>query len=270
MEPIILFRYHDCGDIVKGRVSLLRRLNPGVAIHGIFGGRTWNPETGRLFDTSYCLKLDGFSAWKNLDLAVLEWYLNLGRELKYTHAYVVEWDLVFVRGLTSVMPVPAPGESLLTGLTEVTEIADRWFWTTERNRRSAIYWRVLKRFAQEGYSFTGPYHACLGPATVLSRQFFEAYERLALPPWCHDELRLPLIHALGGLAVDDNGLYPRSWFSAESSERDRYFNTVRREVTPDCLYEAASQGCAAFHPVYQHLDEARCVQASLSSGEFRS
>jgi hypothetical protein len=259
MEPIIIFRYHDCRNVVKEHVSLLRRINPGMAIHGMFGGRSLKPELAYLFDSNYCPKLDGLLAWKNLDIAVLEWYRNLGRELNYTHAYVVEWDLIFLRAITAVMPVPAPGESLLTGLTDLADIADKWVWTAEGSRQPSTYWRALKRLVEERYSFTGPYQACRGPATVLSRRFFEAYDKLQLPPWCHDELRLPLIHAITGLAVGDTGLYPRSWFSAASSEREKYFNTDRLEVTPESLYAAASQGLVAFHPVYQHLDEARCA-----------
>jgi|HubBroStandDraft_1064217.scaffolds.fasta_scaffold43735_2 hypothetical protein len=261
MKPIVILRYHDHFPVVAQRVEWLRQLNHGITIHGMFGGKGSADEIVPLLDSNYKLTLDPFISWLNLDLAVLEWYRAFGRQLDYTHAYIVEWDLVYLRPLNEVLPVPEDGQSLLTGYTDMSEIEDRWVWTAGDTHIGTAerYWRVLRSFVTKHYAHhPGFYHACLGPGTVLSRRFFDEYDRLRLPSWCHDEIRMPLIHQLAGLPVADNGLYPAHWYEPATVEWATRFNTERVEVTPEKVYESYQQGYYAFHPVYQILDEAAC------------
>lgn len=267
MRPIVILRYHDHFPVTAQRVAWLRRLNPEIAIHGMFGGPHCPDDMAALLDSNYTLTLDPFLCWLNLDMAVLEWYRAIGKDLDFSHAYVVEWDLVYLRPLTEVLPVPQPGQSLLTGFTDMASIEAHWVWTAGDNHLGTAerHWRVLRSFVRNRFSHSGEFAACLGPGTVLSRDFFEGYDRLALPPWCHDEIRLPLIHQLAGLTMADNGLYPRDWYGPETPQWATRFNTERNEVCPEMVYESFKQGYYAFHPVYRLLDEESCGLGPVAS-----
>lgn len=257
-DKIVIFRYHDHLDVVKQRVHWLRNLNPGIKVYGMYGGEKPCPkDTSKLFDDNYELKLEQLYKWRNLDLAVLEWYRATGRNISFSHAYIVEWDLVYLTKLSEVIPNPKASESLLTGYIPLTRVEHKWSWVDGRNPESLKEWDDLKTYVHTRYSFDGPYSACLGPGTVLSREFFVAYDALKLPLLCHDELRLPLIHDISGLKIHDTKLYPPQWHTTETDDWVKRFNCLKWEVTPNALYEASTNGHVAFHPVYKQLDESR-------------
>jgi hypothetical protein len=250
-------RYHTHFEVVTQRVEWLRMLNPGTALHGIYGGRDPVPQSvAGLFDGHRCLALPEHLRWTAHDLAVMEWFRTVGRDHDFTHAYVVEWDMVFLEPIATAFGTPEPDESLLTGYTLLEDVEAKWSWTNGKFPRFVDEWRRLKELVEDMYGFAGPYHACQGPGAVLSRQFFEVYDSLEIPPrpvLSHDELRLPLLHDIMGLKVRNNGLYPSDWFARSTQDWQRHFNCRRREITPAELAQGAAEGYTVFHPVYQLL-----------------
>lgn len=259
MGWVVIMRYHTDFDVVRQRVEWLRILNPGTPIHGIYGGSDPVPESvAGHFDGHRSLVLPPHLRWTAHDLAVMEWFRTVGYEQEFDHAYVVEWDMVFLEPIATAFETPEMDESLLTGYTPLEGVEERWVWTDGRFPRFSEEWGRLKELARERYGFEGPYHACQGPGAVLSRQFFEVYDTLELPlrpVLAHDELRLPLLHDIMGLKVRNNGLYPEDWFCPSIPSWQKHFNCLRREITPEKLAKGAAEGYTVFHPVYQVVDD---------------
>src|SRR5437899_8867805 len=102
--------------ICRDRVALLRRFNPGVRVHGIFGGdpsyrsimfRLLGKQLLRL-DSIYISQHPGRWNWKNGDLALLDWFRDVGRRLPFDVLYLIEWDLVLAGPLDAVYAAVPP------------------------------------------------------------------------------------------------------------------------------------------------------------------
>jgi hypothetical protein len=263
-RPVVVLRYHDHFDIVRQRLLWTRKLNPHVPVYGLYGGSKPVPEAlVKLFDDNLTLDMMPELAFRNMDLALLDWYREVGTNIDFSHAYVSEWDLVYLKPLTAVMPQPEPGQSLLTGYIPLAWVEWKWPWTNGKKQGALNEWLELKRFVAERYHAYGPYYACLGPGTVLSREFFEGFNRLELPLLCHDEIRVPLIHHIFGLKVASTDLYPPMWYEPKYDDWIRRFNGRHWEVAPKAVAEAQKEGFAAFHPVTKLLDE-RLLRRALS------
>ncbi len=263
-QPVLVLRYHDRLDVVRQRLRWLRTLNPGVPVHGIYGGQDVLPTSfADLFDSHYQLDLLPELAWRNMDLALLEWYRAKGQSMSFSHLYVHEWDLVYLAPLTQVVPQPRVGQSLLTGYTPLSMVEWKWDWTNGKRLGPLNEWLELKRFVAGVYHFYGPYYASIGPGAVLSREFLEYYMTLELPLLCNDALRLPLVHAIGKLSVADTGLYPPDWYQPEHVDWIRRFNVRKWDVEPSLVVREARHGYTAFHPVSNLLDE-KLLKRSLS------
>lgn len=263
-KPAFVLRYHDRLDVVKQRLRWLRELNPRVPVHGIYGGQETLPAAViDLFDSHYSLDLLPELAWRNMDLALLEWYRALGQSTRFSHLYVQEWDLVYLAPLHEVMPLPMPGQSLLTGYTPLSMVEWKWDWTNGKRLGPLNEWLELKRFVAGVYHFYGPYYASIGPGAVLSREFLDFYMTLELPLLCNDALRLPLVHAVGSLQVADTKLYPPDWYQPEHVDWIRRFNVRRWDVAPSLVAKEVRQGYTAFHPVSNLLDE-KLLKRALS------
>lgn len=255
-QPVMVLRYHDRLDVVRQRLRWLRALNPDVSVHGIYGGQEPLPAAIiDLFDSHYQLDLLPELAWRNMDLALLEWYRTIGQSLPFSHLYIQEWDLVYLAPLNEVVPVPEIGQSLLTGYTPLSMVEWKWDWTNGKRLGPLNEWLELKRFVAGVYHYYGPYYASIGPGAVLSREFLEFYMTLELPLLCIDSLRLPLVHAIGGLKVADTKLYPPDWYQPEHVDWIRRFNVRKWDVEPTLVNKEARQGHNAFHPVSNLLDE---------------
>lgn len=255
-RPIVLLRFHDYFTVVEQRTHWLRKLNPGIQIHALYGGaKPVPPGLSSLFDGIFTLDIAPELAWRNVDLALLEWFRANSKDVAFSHAYICEWDLVYTAPLRIVLPIPQQKQSLLSGYTPLSAVEWKWDPTNGKKLGPLNEWLELKRFVYEKYRYAGPYYACIGPAAVLSREFFEYYAKLEMPLLCHDELRLPLIHSLGHLEVADTGLYPLTWYLPEHEAWIRRFNVRRWEVEPKTVAVGTRSGFFAYHPVRKLLDE---------------
>src|SRR5215217_1184946 len=136
MNRLVLFRFHQNRVVCKNRLALIRRNNPEVEIHGLFGGdESLYPNVQRAigddFASLFCLRgKTPLWKWLHGDLAVREWYRAVGRSLSFDVVHLVEWDLVLLDSLDHLyrhVPAEAAG---LTGLVRLELIKDRWCWTS--------------------------------------------------------------------------------------------------------------------------------------------
>ncbi len=267
-ERLALFLFHRAWELCADRVRRLRRLNPGMAVHGLFGGSLDDLPAARAgleseLDGLYVLaERDG--RWKktHTDLWVRSWYRDLGHRLSFDVAHVVQWDLLYFDGLAAVYR-DVPAEALgLTGLVPLATVADRWDWTaSEPLRRGSL---ELLEIAQRRFGYRGTPQVCLGPGYCLPREFLDAYSAAEPSEAGHDELRLPLFAQLLGFTSCDNGLYPR-WFDPRV---DALFNADNAEVDPEAVRREVADpwGRRAFHPCREAFPPYRLAAMAAADG----
>jgi hypothetical protein len=249
-KRIAVFRFDRDPLLCRAVVSQLRELNPGVPVHGLYGaGPGLRRPAVRLgarpvlgLDSCYPSRHEGRWNWAHGDLALLEWYRDVGRGLDFDVLHLVEWDLALRAPLTAIYQHVPAGVVALTCLTPVTEITDRWEWLRGPERRRD--WHTLLALARGRWGHTGQPMACLGVGPAFPRAFLDAYAALDPPELCHDELRLPLAAQALGFPLVDTG-FRRRW---HDPDEDLYFNVGGAPIAPATV-AAAPDGRRAFHPV---------------------
>ncbi|WP_159050170.1 hypothetical protein [Streptomyces sp. MMG1533] len=252
IERVVAYRFHRDPLVSRARVRLLRRLNPGVPVHGIFGGA--GGMRGASFqlagrralglDSLYTSRRSGHWNWKNGDLVLLDWYREAGHRLSFDVLHLVEWDLLLAEPLErlyATVPADAVG---LTALTPLSVIGEDWRWLAGRDE--AREWHELLAYARTGFGYDGTPYGCLGIGPCFPRAFLHDYAAADPPDLGNDELRYPLFAQLLGHPVAETG-FRRAW---HSPDEDRYFNAVGAGVDPDTVAAelAKPDGRRAFHP----------------------
>jgi hypothetical protein len=238
-------------------VALLRDLNPGVPIYGLFGGSTATLKLA----AKRILALDGLYAsraspqwnWQHSDLVLAAWYREAGYRIPFDILHVVEWDLVLLEPLESLyssVPDRAVG---LPALTPTAELEQEWTWLRRaENRRQ---WEALLSHVRAEWGYDDVPFGCVGPGACFPRAFLEAYAGVDPPVLCNDELRLPLYAQILGFPLADTGL--RGPWRGE--REDPFFHFRAHEVAlGDIKAELAKpDGWRAFHPVRSRVDPDR-------------
>jgi len=249
-KRIIVFRFHKMPTICRERICQLMELNPCIEIYGLFGGEK---------DQLACMKrelasviADIFSIaeytpawkWRFSDLALREWFVNVGVGVKFDVANLIEWDLLFCGSLDSLyshIPLNSLG---LTGVRAVKDIETDWMPTAMEPL--SIEWHNLLAWAKEKYKYSDEPLACLGPGCSVPRAFLEGYAQLSIPELSTDELRFPLTAQLLKIPIVDTRLC-RSWFLEPELQM---FNTAKKEVLASTIARELSlpKGRRCFHP----------------------
>ena len=253
MKRAVLFRFHRAPRVCRSRVSLLRELNPGVPVYGLFGGRRLPAAL-----LSQLVDLDGVYVshgsdrwnWQHGDFALTAWYRAVGSHLDFDVLHVVEWDLLLVAPLdTLYSSVPADTVGL-TALTPVAELEAEWTWLRKAEPRRE--WEALLGIAREKWGYDGEPYGCLAAGPSFPRAFLEAYAATDVPVLCNDELRVPLFAQILGFELADTRLRG-PWRGEREHElfhlraHEIELPTIRAEI-------AKSDGARAFHPVRRRLD----------------
>lgn len=260
VRRIVVFRFDRNPLICRERVRLLRRLNPGVRVVGLYGGAAGARGAAFRAGSRPILGLSAFWSsqrddrwnWKNGDLALAAWYRTVGFRFDFDVAHLVEWDLVLAAPLAEVYGHVRPDALGLTTCTPLADIPAGWPWTSRPELRRET--EELFRLACERWAHDGEQRACLGVGPCFPRQFLEDYADVGAPEVGHDELRLPLFADILGYPVVDNG-FRRTWVNLGD---DAYFNASGRAVdSADIAAELGRpDGRRAFHPVRGHLPRA--------------
>jgi hypothetical protein len=235
-------------------VALLRKLNPGVPIYGIFGGRRrlkW-AALRRLLDLDGLYSLDESALWnwQHSDLALAAWYRDVGSELLFDVIHVVEWDLLLLEPLESLYSTVPPDAVGLTALTPISLLEREWTWLRRpENRRE---WEQLLARARTEWGYDGTPHGCLGPGPCLPRSFLEGYAAMDPPRLCNDELRLPLFAQILGFPIVDTRL--RGPWRGEREHPFFHFRNPEIELSAIQAQLAKPDGWRAFHPVRAKID----------------
>jgi hypothetical protein len=255
MKRIIVFRFHKLPEICIERVNLLKKLNPSTKIFGLFGGES---EDLRDMQTALDALLENIFSiaeyapawkWRFSDLALHQWFINVGVTVPFDVVHMIEWDLLLCRPLETLYSHIASGSVGLTAIRSVKDVESNWVPTA--TEPFSLEWKKLINWARRAYSYSTEPFACLGPGYCVPRSFLEAYSSLAMPELSSDELRLPLAAQLLGFPVADTRLC-RAWFMEEEC---KIFNTIKREVLTSTIAQELRKagGRKAFHPFRESL-----------------
>jgi hypothetical protein len=251
-KRVILFRFDRDPLVCRGRVELLRALNPGVPICGVFGGAR-GPRRAffRLFggsllrlDSLYCSPRAAEWNWKNGDLVLADWYRKAGHRIDFEIAHVIEWDLLLLDSLERVYSRVPDGAVGLTCLTPLSLVDHDWEWLQRREGRRQ--WEELLEHVRDVWGYDDIPYACLGVGPCFPRAFLAQYASTDPTDLCHDELRLPLFAQILGFPIADTG-FRLQW---HDQEEDRLFNVGGPEIEPRTVMAELSMptGRRAFHP----------------------
>lgn len=252
MRRMILFRFHDRFDTCRDRIALIRRLNPGIKIHGLYGGPEGREDS--LSDTIpvYAPSLSNqFQSgrtsfmWKHNDLGIRAWYALFGRDLEFDMLHVLEWDLLVLEPVDKAFAAVGDGEVGLTGLRPLADAPRDWRWTNTEPPVSE--WKGLLAFARGKFGYDQVPHACQGPGMCFPKAFLERYADAGsdVLQLCHEELRLPLYAQVFGFKVVDTGI---------TSDWTTPFFNCRKVPIPRKTIEtelAKRDGCRVFHPFFE-------------------
>jgi hypothetical protein len=254
---LVVFRFDHDPLVCRSRVRLLRRLNPGVPIVGLYGGEAGLRRIAHRLGSRPILTLDSFFAspragrwnWQHGDLALAAWYRAVGRLLPFDVVHLVEWDMLLLAPLDELYRHVPPDAVGLTAHTRLADVADNWEWMQRPGRRAGSE-RLLEHARRE-WQFAAEPHACIAGGPSIPRAFLAQYAELDVADVGHDELRLPLFAEILGFPVVDTGLR-RSW---EAAEEDRFFNATGQEIAEATILSELDRpdGRRAFHPVRRIL-----------------
>lgn len=261
-KRIVLFRFHGNPGIVKNRIKLLKRFNPTIEIYGIYGGYKKDFQKISKFlrnDMNHIYLLSGRSPklkWLNGDLAVREWFKEIGKNIDFDIAHLIEWDLLLFDTLENIfghIPKNALGLSALRSITD----DPNWWWTTREPWKS-FYHELIKRVKRK-YGYNKKIMMALGAGTVYPRKFLLEYIETKIEttdykgrsiPLCNDEIRLPLFGQILGYKLVYTGIYN---FRIEKDVEHKYFNAMKEEIELKTILAELKKknGRRVFHPYWK-------------------
>jgi hypothetical protein len=253
VKRAVLLRFHKAPIVCRSRVSLLRQLNPGVPVYGLFGGRRLPTALLRQLvgvDGVYVSRGSERWNWQHGDLALADWYRAEGSNLDFDVLHVVEWDLLLVAPLETLYASVPPGTVGLTALTPIAELEGEWTWLRKAEPRRE--WEALLAIARENWGYDGEPYGCLAAGPCFPRAFLEAYAAADAPALCNDELRVPLFAQILGFELTDTRL--RGPWRGEREHELFHLRAHEIEVATIRAELARPDGARAFHPVRRRLD----------------
>jgi hypothetical protein len=252
-DAVILFRFDRDPYVCRWRVDLLRRLNPGLPVHGLWGGehgfkRAVFALAGKRFlnlDSLYLSPRSGRANWNQGDFLLAHWYRDEGWKLDFEVAYLVEWDLLFLDSLERIF-AHVPHDSVgLTALTPISAIEKEWVWLQRPADRRE--WQQLMAHARSKWGYDAVPYACFGGGPVFPMDFLAKLGDIEIPPLSTEEVRFPLFAQIFGFELTDTRLR-RTW---ADPEENRFFNFDSVEIDRRTIAAelAKADGRRAFHPV---------------------
>ena len=210
-SSLILFRYHAHYDVCLQNIAAMRRLNPDIPIHGLYGGTDAldNIPTAltNQFASNWIIPFDdAYYKWKNGDLCARWWFKDHGKDIPFDHAYFLEWDQLFFKSLPAVYGPLEKGANYGTIFGDFEHIKKtRWYWMREQYGYQTD--QLIEHLAQKGMpvDMTQLSFSIMGGA-VFCREFLERYSADPVPSYSNDEVRLSFYSAAFGIPFKDNGI----------------------------------------------------------------
>jgi len=210
MTKLILFRFHKEPDVCGQNLALLRKMNPDVQIHGMYGGfggvASLPKELCAMMDSVWALPFeDPLYNWMNGDLCTRWWFKDFGHQFDFTHLCTVAWDMLYLKPLDQVFPDLAPDTNYMSLSATYGELLDSgWPWIQGRFKSHID--ALLKMFADEGHPVAiETLSFAMMAGSVMCRKFLERFAQRSAPSYSNDEVRMVLFSHVLGIPLLNNG-----------------------------------------------------------------
>ena len=146
MALAVLFTFYRNASTCEQRLLHLRRLNPGVPVHGLYTGAAEDLPAFAGLKLDSCWQHPPRSAewlWSNYDRVISRWFEEIGQGQPFDYLFVHSWDLLLLDPLHHFVPHLQPDEVLLPGLRPLERMDERvmdplqaggplrWTWSRE-------------------------------------------------------------------------------------------------------------------------------------------
>ena len=241
MRLAVLFFFYKDAEVCEDRLSLLRRLNPGLAIFGLYGGPLddLGGMPGSLahhFDDLYVFESpqDAQWKWRNGDQLVSAWHRDRGHRLTWDTIVVVQWDMLVLEPIAQAFGMLAEGEILLSGLRPVAEVERWWIWVRRNKRKHRAEFEDFMAYAADSFGYREAALCALFIVVCLPRRFLDRYVSAGVGELGFLEYKLPtLAQAFGIPFCRDHPFIP--WWQDEPATRwcaprQRLLNAVNKDL----------------------------------------
>jgi len=254
-DSIVIYRYHDNFELVNQRIRLIKMIDPGIRVYGIYGGKSEAygkacKSLNEVLDGNYLVRSeDPRWKWLHADITYKMWYREVGKYIDFNFVYVLEWDLLILEKLQHIYPLPSDDTVYFTGLIPIEKVSKFWYWNDKQNKPKVteFFKKVRMHYKTEFEEY-----ATLGPGLFAPRLFFEGLLELDLfEADVTDEVKIPVWSQLLGLQLKSNNFYTK-WFSYFEM---RYFNANVANIKTQTIRKEMSKkhGRRVFHPYRENL-----------------
>ena len=258
-----LFWFYKAFDDCRERVVLLRSLNPGLPIFGLYGGPLEDAGlaqsvVGSLLDDLYVYSLgDADWRWIHGDQVIAAWHAERGRALGWDSLVIVQWDMLLLAPLLDLTSDLRIDEAAFSGDRPLAEVTSWWGWGGAGDLHQNEELARFRAFLQTRYDYRGPLWCCLFIAAVLPRGFLDRYAAEGPPRVGFLEYKVPTLARVFGTPVRALPALA-AWWRADPTTRDaapadRTVNATGTPIDPNLIAAelARPDGRRVFHPVFE-------------------
>ena len=250
MRCAILFTYYRNPTSCEERLRILRRINPGMRIYGLYSGS----HQGRADFQAVQAALDADYShperepqwlWRNYDKVICEWFRNGGEQLEWDFLFIHSWDLLLLEPISTFSDPLGSGQVLLPGLRTLEQMDEqvidprmpplvpgRWRWANEPDFTEFL------AYLKQHYSSAAQIYCEVSPFAIISRPCCVAYNAVAGEIPGFNEYRFATVAHLLGIAFARPHLPPWFW---------KRYDPDRHPLSSESVLTRDTQ---LFHPVY--------------------
>jgi len=243
-KRLILFRYHKKFSVCRLNVQLIRKLNPGCKIIGLYGGSMNKPIPESLldeFDGNYILpfRFQRFK-WQNGDLCIRQWFIDEGYKYDFEALNLIEWDLVLLKPLDEMYKITSNSFGVAKRETYKHMLKD-WFWFVDGIWKLKWEKQVeeAKNLLGKDFDLSKFFFSIFG-GIQIPREFLEKYAPVNPSAYTNDEARICLYAQAMGFSVKDTAL---------ASKKNVFMADSYRSLNNEMFIEKIKNGATALHPV---------------------
>jgi hypothetical protein len=288
----VLFWCYKEPSLCRDRLEWFRRYNPHTPVFVLFGGNPTDSEVFRealaglyqdfwahsgeppeatLPQAVHCPS--GGQAWKWYygDLLIRDWFRDRGRGLSWDRVFVMQWDMLVLAPLDRVLAGMGAGEALFSGLRPVSEVEQKWTWTSpEKPAFRSDYLDFVRSMATD-FDHHEPPLCALAVVMVLPRAFWEAFDTIPQPALGFIEYKLPTCAAAFGIPLNRSIRFSVWWDDLEPLRWHHSLRAVSIDIHPlvIALGRFLPGGPRIFHPYSKPLPKSPAGWLRLLAGRAR-
>lgn len=245
----------------ENRLRLLRALNPGLPIYGLYGGEAEREAEARrrlepLMDDFYAFDepRDAGWKWRHGDRLIATWTRERGAQLDWDTVVLVQWDLLVLRPLRTLFSGLKQGQALFSGDRPASEVRDWWGWLKGADPDKRAELESFQAWLREAGADPEALWCCLFIVAALPRDYLVRYAAAGPPEPGFLEYKMPtLARRFGTEVVNDPAFGP--WWAADPAAKTvpvhlRTLNAVGQDVLTSTVMRhlIRPSGGRLFHP----------------------